>query len=311
MNVAVIGVGGVGGYFGGKLTQLLKSDSTLNVSFVARGDHLREIQRNGLILDSDRGEMICVPTMAAGRVSDLPAPDLCLVCVKSFDLENVLYMLKGKISDRTILLPLLNGVDIYERIRRVIKNGIILPSCVYVGTHIEKAGRVTQRGGSCTIHFGKDPVDDYMDYKIFDLFEKAGIKYSWMRDPYTEIWSKYIFIASFGLVTAAYDKTLGEVMESEDLSHHVKSVMKEIVNIAAAKSISFSGSVIEDAFMKGGKFPFDTKTSFQRDFADKNKFDERDLFGGTLIRMGHESGIETPVAEFIYDILQREKPIGS
>jgi len=133
MNIAVIGIGGVGGFFGGKLAQLLKSDSNLNISFVARGEHLREIQKKGLLLDSDDGVMTCVPTMATGKISDIPVPDLCLVCVKSFDLKNTMLQLKEKVSEKTILLPLLNGVDIYERMREIINTGIILPSYDKVG----------------------------------------------------------------------------------------------------------------------------------------------------------------------------------
>jgi len=307
MNIAIIGLGGVGGYFGGKLSQLLKTESNLNVYFVARGDHLSEIKMNGLILDSDDGEMICVPTLATSNVADIPSLDLCILCVKSFGLDSTLHALKEKISEKTIILPLLNGVDICERIRKVITNGIILPSCVYISTHIEKPGKVVQRGGTRTIHFGNDPLNNYMDNRIFDLFDKAGIKYNWMENPYPEIWSKFVFIASFGLVTAAYDKTIGEVVKSEELSGYVKSIMKEVAGIGAAKSIVLPDDITDEAFLKGAKFPHETKTSFQRDYAELNKPDERDLFGGTVIRMGKESGIPTPATEFIYSILEKNK----
>jgi 2-dehydropantoate 2-reductase len=309
MNIAVIGLGGVGGFFGGKLARLTETDSSLHLSFIARGDHLREIQKSGLLLDSDEGEMICKPGIATDKISEIPVPDLCLICVKSFHMDSMLNELNDKITDKTILLPLLNGVDIYERIRNVTQKGIILPSCVYIGSHIEKPGKVTQRGGTRTIHFGKDPQNDYMDSRIFDLFDKAGIKYNWMDDPYTEIWSKFVFIASYGLVTAAFDKTIGEVVASGELSGHVKSVMNEVAEIAHAKKIMLPATIVEDAFMKGGKFPFETKTSFQRDYAEMNKPDERDLFGGTIIRMGQQFGILTPATEFVLNILQKNKVI--
>ncbi len=307
MNIAVIGIGGVGGFFGGKLSQLLKNDSSMNISFVARGEHLREIQKNGLYLDTDDGVMNCIPSMATDRISDIPVPDLCLVCVKSFDLDNVLKQLKEKVSEKTILLPLLNGVDIYERMRSVIKTGVILPSCVYVGTHIEKPGMVIQRGGTCTIHFGSDPKNSYMNDEVFGLFKRAEIKYNWMDDPYPEIWSKYVFIGAFGPVTAAYDKTIGEVIESEELSGYAKSIMNEIVCIARRKNISLPESIADDSYIKGKKFPFETKTSFQRDYSVINKPDERDLFGGAVLRMGIELGVPTPASEFIFNTLQNNK----
>ncbi len=309
MNIAVIGTGGVGGYFGGKLAQLLLVDKSLKIYFIARGRHLEEIKKNGLILDADEGQLICRPTSAADDISELPELDICLICVKSYDLYNVLIRLKSKITDKTMILPLLNGVDIYERVRSVIKNGIVFPSCVYVGTHIEKPGKVTQRGGACTIHFGKDPLNKNPDPLIFELLQKANIKYSWTDDPYAEIWSKFIFIASFGMVTANYDKTLGEVMKSEELSGYVKDIMNEIYQIALKKKISLPAAIIEDSYMKGNKFPPETKTSFQRDYEDKLRPDERDLFGGTIIRFGEQSGIKTGTTNRIYESLQKNKII--
>lgn len=309
MNIAVIGIGGVGGYFGGKLTQLLKNDKNLNVYFVARNQHLNEIKKNGLILDTDEGQMVCKPTLATDNISELPQLDLCLVCVKSYDLDNVLIQLKSKITDATMILPLLNGVDIYERIRSIIHNGAIFPSCVYVGTHIEKPGKVTQRGGACTIFFGKDPENDYVNPILFDLLKKANIKYNWIDNPYVEIWSKFVFIASFGLVTANYGKTIGEVLQSEELSKYVKNIMKEIVEIAYKKQILLLSSIISDSFAKGSKFPFETKTSFQRDYEIREKSDERDLFGGAIVRMGKQFEIRTETTRMIYDSIQKKKII--
>jgi len=193
--------------------------------------------------------------------------------------------------------------------RSVLNNGVILPSCVYIGSYIERPGMVTQRGGTRTIHFGKDPHNDYIDSRIFDVFDKAGIKYNWLDDPYPEIWSKFVFIASYGLVTAAFDKTIGEVVASGELSGHVKSIMNEVVSIARAKNVVLPAAIADDSFMKGEKFPFETKTSFQRDYAEMNKPDERVLFGGTIIRMGQQFGIPTPAAESVLNILQKNKVI--
>jgi 2-dehydropantoate 2-reductase len=307
MNIAIIGIGGVGGYFGGKLTQLLQHEKDLNIYFIARGKHLEEIRRNGLLLDTDDGQVICKPTSATDDISKLPQLDFCLICVKSYDLSNMLIRLKPKISNKTMILPLLNGFDIYERIRSVIHNGVVFPSCVYVGTHIEKPGKVVQRGGACTIHFGKDPENDYVDPGIFSLFQKSNIKYNWLDDPYSEIWSKFIFIASFGIVTAGYNKTIGEVMKSEELSKCVKDIMQEIYLIADKKQIQLPSTIIDDSYTKGSKFPFETKTSFQRDYEVKDKKDERDLFGSAVIQMGKQYGVKIDSTEMVYDLIQKNK----
>jgi 2-dehydropantoate 2-reductase len=90
MDIAVIGVGGVGGYFGGKLTQLLNDGTDLRIFFIARNQHLEEIRRTGLLLDTDDGVLRCNPTLATDDISVLPPLDLCLIAVKSYDLEDVL-----------------------------------------------------------------------------------------------------------------------------------------------------------------------------------------------------------------------------
>ena len=309
MNIAVIGIGGVGGYFGGKLTQLLKDERELKVFFVARGKHLEEIRKNGLVLDTDEGTYTCVPTLATDNIRELPELDLCLVCVKGYDLQNVTEQLKPLISGKTMILPLLNGVDIYERIRSVISNGVVFPSCVYVATHIERPGKVTQKGGACTIHFGKDPGNGYVDERIFEIFRKAGIKFNWTGNPYTEIWSKFMFIAPFGLATARYDMTIGEVLQSVEITGHVRKIMDEIYRIALKKEILLPETIIEDTMIKAASFPFETKTSFQRDYENRGKPDERDIFGGTIIRMGEKLGTGTETTSMIYRELMAGKTL--
>src|SRR5690242_7951795 len=111
-NIAVIGVGGVGGYFGGKLCRLQNDGSGLTVAFVARGEHLRAIQKSGLQLNSESdGELIWRPSLATEDCRDLGQVDLCLICVKEFDLPGAVARLAPLVCENTILLPLLNGVD--------------------------------------------------------------------------------------------------------------------------------------------------------------------------------------------------------
>lgn len=302
MNIGIIGIGGVGGYFGGKLTKLFNINEyheKIKIYFVSRNKHLEEIKKNGLILCSqDEGEIVCRPTLATDNFRELPVLDLCLICVKSYDLENALNSLKTKIKDETVIIPLLNGVDIYERVRSVIQNGIVCPACVYVGTHIERYGKVTQNGGSCTILFGNDPVNPgEIPRDIFSLLDLSGIKYKLCAEPYTEIWSKYIFIAAYGMVTASTGKTFGQILESEELALKVIGIMQEVKSVADKSGIKLSENIVKDSFQKGYNFPYETKTSFQRDFETANKPNEAALFGDTIIRLGTKLGIETPITE--------------
>jgi len=307
MKVAVIGIGGVGGYFGGRLCQLLNCQSDLEIHFIARGQHLPEIQKNGLRLDTDEGEMTCRPTSATDAFADLPELDFVMIGVKSYDLDSILTRLEEKITEKTTILPLLNGVDIYERIRRKIKTGVVFPACVYIGAQIERPGKVTQRGGLCTIIFGKDPAKDRIDERIFELFTQAGIKHQWHEDPFAEIWSKFIFVAPFSLVTARFDKTIGELLASQKLSSVVKNIMREIESVARKKGIALPENIAETSFEKARGFPFESKTSFQRDYENTNKPDERDIFGGAIIRMAEQLGIAVHTTQEIYQSLQTKK----
>ena len=118
-RIAFIGVGGVGGYFGGNLCLAAENvqASGFEVCFVARGAHLRAIQSGGLILNAgERRGLFCRPAMAVGDVSDLGSSvDIWFVCVKSYDLEAVTLSIEPFVNSGTVVVPLLNGIDIYAR----------------------------------------------------------------------------------------------------------------------------------------------------------------------------------------------------
>jgi len=161
-----------------------------------------------------------------------------------------------------------------------------------VGTHIESPGIIYQKGGSCKISIGKDPLNlNFYPETLLELLRGSEINYSWEENVQISIWTKYIFIASFGLVTATYNKTLGEILENEALSELTKSIMKETYEISKYLKIPLPLNIIDLSFSKATTFPFETKTSFQRDIEAKGKINESDLFGGTLIRLSEKLNI--------------------
>jgi len=287
MKICFFGVGGVGGYYGTLLTKYFNETGGGSTYFIARGKHKDAIMENGLLLKKEGGkeEILIKPFSCSDTVNDLPVFDIVVVSVKGYDLEDVAKKV-SKISDpNTIILPLLNGADIYERMRQHLKRRYILPSCLYLGTHIETPGIIFQKGGSCQISVGKDPMHpEFYPDKLIKLFKKAGILIEYFDDVNIEIWTKYIFIASFALVTATYNKTIGEVAKDEMLGIIVKNIMQEIALVANALKIALPPDIIETSFSKANQFPFETKTSFQRDVESKGRQSEWDLFGGTVIR---------------------------
>ena len=308
-DICIYGVGGVGGFFGGKIAYEINKGGKdpRRVFFIARGPHLAEIRRNGLILNTpEKKGMICKPTMATDNVEEIPPPDLCLLCLKSYDLDNAIKALARNISTSTIIIPLLNGIDVYERIRTTLEDGIVLPACVYVGTHIEKAGVVTQSGGEGIILCGRDPgITDFNPEALIRFFSQVNVKFRWNDDPYPEVWKKYIFIASFGLVSAYSGKTLGEIVSDNRSKDTIREIMGEIVAIAGKRGIELPEDVVNLSIEKAWDFPPETKTSYQTDVEKKGKRDEGDLFGGAIIRLGHRLGVPTPVTEGIYSEIQK------
>ena len=302
-NICVYGIGGVGGYFGGKIAYSLArlAGETRKVFFVARGQHLEKIKREGLLLNtSEQQSMVCKPFLATDNLEEVPVPDLCLLCVKSYDLQAAAFALAKRVGSDTVIIPLLNGVDIYERIREILHKGTVLPACAYVATHIEGPGVVTQKGTEGIILCGKDPKNPSLDpAPIISFFNDMSIRFTWLDDPFPAIWEKYIFIAAFGLVTAYSGKTLGEVMSDESLKGLVERIMVEIVSIAERKCIQLHEEIVSMSLDKANRFTFETKTSFQRDMESPGRQNEGDLFGETIVRMGKLTGVPTVVTQAI------------
>jgi 2-dehydropantoate 2-reductase len=304
MNICFFGVGGVGGYFGALLTKKFKNEH--DIYFIARGKHKDAIRLNGLILKKEGGEELITvsPKLCTDTLEQVPICDIVFLSVKAYDLSNASKEISKIVNDKTIILPLLNGVDIYERIRAHLKTGIVLPSCVYVGTHIESPGVIYQKGGSCKISLGYDP--DFMEFyptSLLSLLESSEIDFTWEDNVKIPIWSKFMFIAAYGLVTATYEKTLGEIMEDSELARLTKSIMREIEEIAKGLKISLNSNIVEESFLKAKQFPYETKTSFQRDVELKGKVNEGDVFGGALIRYGQLLGLPTPNIKTTYEKL--------
>lgn len=296
-ELTIIGLGGVGGYFGFKLAQKYASSDALNISFVARAQTYEIVKEKGLtLLSAEHENPIAYPHQIYSNLEELPATDVFVICVKEYDLENICRQLKSRIKDDTVILPLMNGVDIYERIRKIISNGIVLPSCVYVASHIKEKGVVEHKGNPGKIVMGKDPENPQYDaLEVATLLKDAGIDLDYKEDSFPDIWTKYFFIASFGLVTARYNKSIGQVVEEPELHNRAALIMKEIKEIAKKKEVDISEDIIEKTFQKAASFPYQTPTSLQLDVQSGKANTELELFAGAIIDYGKDLGI--PVAE--------------
>jgi 2-dehydropantoate 2-reductase len=305
-DISIIGLGGVGGYFGFKLSQRYLTDQEVNVTFIARQLTYETIKNKGLILLSpEHQNSISEPGILLQNVSDLSMADIVVICVKEYDLEEVCRGLKKKVADNTVILPLMNGVDIYERIRNIISKGIVLPACIYLISHIKEKGIVEHKGKPGKIILGKDPQHpQYTPERIIELFEKAAIHIAFKEDPFPDIWKKFIFIASFGLVSARYNKSIGQVNEDWDLHRKALLIMEEIGIIAEKKGIALPKDIIDLTFQKSTLFPYHASTSLQLDVQSKHR-NELELFAGAIIDYGYKMGLPVPVTRRIYEEIKQ------
>lgn len=303
-KVCIYGLGGVGGYLGGILSHSANQckNQSHEVYFIARGKHLDTIKESGLkLMTPSKGDLVCRPVAAVESANELPVMDYIFLCVKGYDLEEAIEEINKIVDDKTVIIAPLNGVDIYERIRAKLKTGIILPSCIFISSSIKEPGVVLHKGGTTMLVLGRDPQKvDYEPKELHNMLSVAEIPFTWMEDALPTIWEKYIMFAPFALVTAHLDMTFGQVMEDIKAKELIKGIMEEVVSLAKAKGIPVKPSIIETYLNNASFYPYETKTSYQRDIESGKRKNEGHLIGGTIIRLGKECGISTNITESIY-----------
>ena len=311
-TITVIGLGGVGGYFGFKLAQAYSDSPRVKVTFVARNETYAVVKQNGLtLLSAEHPIRNAYPQNLTNNLKDLPALELVLICVKEYDLEAVCDAIKDKIKEDTIILPLMNGADIYERIRSSIQNGCVLPACVYVASHLKEKGVIEHNGKPGKIIFGNDPLKSLISPdEIVSLLKNAGIDAEYAENSLVAIWTKFCFIASFGQVTARYNKSIGQVNEEVNLKAEAEAIINEISQIAHRKGVKISETIISETFEKAASFPYNTPTSLQLDIQSQKAENELGLFAGTIIKYGKELGVAVPAATNIYNEIKTLGAVG-
>ncbi|QWX83628.1 2-dehydropantoate 2-reductase [Cellulophaga sp. HaHaR_3_176] len=301
-HIVIIGLGGVGGYFGFKINQTNEINKEHEISFIARDKTYNQVKENGLtLLSSEHKNTVTHPDAIYEHISEIENPDLILICVKEYDLERVCKQLFNIITDKTVLLPMMNGADIYDRIRAILPQTVVLPSCVYVASHIEEKGIVNHKGKPGKLIFGKDSEhkSENLDW-ILKLLETSKIDFEFKENALTAIWSKFIFIASFGLVSANHNSSIGAVCTDVSQKEEATKIMLEIKAIADKKSIFLADDIIQKTFEKAGTFPPKTPTSLQLDVHSGKNKTELELFAAAIINYGIALDISTLFTESIY-----------
>ena len=296
-----MGLGGVGGYFGGMFALNITTNwrDKRDLTFIARGAHLEAIKANGLTLKLwNQDPVVCIPKMVTDSVLKLPYINFLLLAVKNYDLEDALHQVESRLNSDTVIMPLMNGVDVYDRIKAIAKKSIVLPSCVYISSKIECPGVVKLQGDIVKVYSGPDPQrPDYDGQEIQAFFQNMGLKLYWNANPFEPIWRKFLFVSPFALVTGATGKTMHQAWEDPELNASLLTIMSEIQAIAAKRGINLTSYDIDYAMRIGENIHPAAKTSLQLDIENKKGRMELEALGGVLVKLGNECGVPTPETE--------------
>jgi len=287
MRVAVVGLGGVGGYLAAKFAQ-----AGVDIVGFARGEHLREIQKNGLTIKEDEKEFTIALSAKELREAE-GSFDIVLFCVKSYDIEQSYKEIAACVSEKSILISFSNGVDNGDKLR-AISHARVLDGVIYILSHIEKAGVIRKKGKVFAAVFGGEKE---ATQELATLFEKADLRFKTPSDIQTAIWKKYIFIAAFATLTSYYDKSILTIYKEH--YDEAKRLLEEIAAVARSRGIMIDDE-IEKALGTASKLPADASTSMHLDFQNRNQTELESLTGF----IANSKGVEHKSFSYIYEQLK-------
>jgi 2-dehydropantoate 2-reductase len=306
MKIVIIGAGGVGGYFGSKL-----SLAGYNTTFIARGETLEKIRENGLQVKSIFGDFHVYPHVT-DNYEVIKEAELILLCVKSWQIEAIARKIKPLLPANATVLPLQNGADNTDRLSSILAPAQIIAGLCRIVSKIESPGVIDHFGYEPEILFGEiDNTQSQRVKTIHKVFSKAGFKNKISQDIQRDIWLKFLFIASISAMGALTRSVLGLMREDAFIRNKLIQTAEEIVSVGKARGIDIHESDIKASFSIIDKIDFDTTMSLQRDMME-GKPSELENFNGYIVHQGDKLGIDTPVNDFIYYSLRlMEKKVRS
>jgi 2-dehydropantoate 2-reductase len=302
MKIAIIGAGGVGGYLGAKLIKSGQLDTTL----IARGEHLRAIEANGLtILDEDDKFSISSRFITEDVEKNAPY-DFVIFTTKAYGLQDACKSIKKSINDNTILMVTANGVGYKEKLKEFFPNNPICESCIYIFSNIQKPGVIKKYGGVFQLFIGSSEVPKEKLQEIVNIYNNAGLKTKISEQITLQCWRKYLFISSFATLTSYYNVSIGEIVQKQE--HELRDILNEIISIANKKDIHLSHENLEQSVDQAkNNIPYDSTTSMQLDFANGKKT-ELEALTGYIVREGERLGVKVDTMKKLYNGLIEKVP---
>lgn len=298
MHILIFGIGGVGGYFGGKLVK-----AGYDVTMIARGKHLEAIRKNGLEVESINESFKVKPKLATDNLTEVPTPDLVILGVKSWQIPDIAGQLKPIISAETMVLPLQNGSHNVEMLLEILPKKNILAGLCHIVSFVEKPGKIKHVSFEPRITFGEiDNSESERIQQLKKVFDKAEITNFNPENIQLEIWKKFLYITTVSGIGGLTRVSIDKIRESEYLYYLMQKTAQEIKAVAKAKGIPLREEHLEKTFELIQNQPVGTTASTQRDIM-AGRASELENFNGFIVKEAEKFGVSTPVNKMIYECL--------
>lgn len=299
MRFAVFATGGVGGYFGGRLAH-----NGQDVSFIARGGHRAVIAESGLKVDSIGGDFVVKPASVFESPRSIGNVDVVLLAVKAWQLEEAIAEMKALIAEKTIILPLMNGIEHMDALISAFGQEHVLGGLCRISSFVTGPGHISHVGVQPFIAFGE--LDNSRSVRVEalkDIFgELNGITVEVPQNILLAMWEKYLMICAYSGVGAVTRQAVGGYRSVKETRLMFRHVLEEVTAVANARGIPLSEANIQGVMERLDASPADMLASMQKDVIE-GKPSELESQNGAIVRMGRALNVSTPVNEFIYAAL--------
>jgi 2-dehydropantoate 2-reductase len=304
-RIGILGLGGVGGYFGGLLAKAYSKSDSIEIIFIARGETQKVITESGLKIISDEGEVTVFPDIVSNDTEVIGKLDYLICATKAYDIEDSLLSIKNIITKNTVILPLYNGVDAPERISTLFPDNEVLQGCVYVVSMIDSPGVIKKIGPYETIFFGSATASISKMNALQTIFKNASIE-SYLVDTIEEtVWEKFIYISALASATSYLNQNIGELLNTESSRKLYVSLLNEITMIAAVKGLNLPNDIVFQTILKLEKTPQEATSSMHRDLMAGRKIELSSLTK-FVVNEGLKYEIETPTYQKVLEKLSSQ-----
>jgi 2-dehydropantoate 2-reductase len=299
MRIAVVGTGGVGGGFGAALAM-----AGADVTFIARGAHLAAMKSRGLKVQSERGDTHLVPTRATDNPAEIGKVDIVLFCVKLWDVESAGRHIRPLIGPDTAVIPLQNGIDAAERLIPILGPGAVMGGVAQISASITEPGVVRQVGTFMRMIFGEfDGRRSKRGEDFLALCLKAGFDATLSDQILTDLWMKFILLASNASMMAATRQPIGKLRDDPDLRPIFVSAYREVVDVGRARGVALPADAVDRTLDLTSHMPAAMKASMALDLDRGNRL-ELPWLGGKVVELGRELGVPTPTHSMMVAMLK-------